>query len=420
MKNSKALQEFIANSVDLILKEKLRGTFSWEEFKRFNGLKALNIYALRTLGKPLGKGSSRAVYTLSSSKVLKLARPEPDASEKGLAQNEAELEVWTNPLIKPIVAKIYDYDPKYRWIVSEITRPFARRSNMEQAIGSDSTMFEEILYYVLTKNFNSFNEGLESYRKRQEALLERSRQLMQELEARKANPNDRSAFGYKSQEESLGWDIYEASRRLDAVSGLSPKIKTLLTGLVELKNKTGFNVDDLARLDHYGLTADGRIVIIDYGYNREIGRKFYDRSSGYSFSVTESYKGIHKAPGPGRGAPLHDITNEIYPDDIYTLPVELAARFYGVGEFISDLKVMKMVRKYHNKPSEMVIVYRAVPNSEDITEINPGDWVTIYRPYAKLHGEGPLSGDYKIISLEVLASSLYTDGNSIYEWGYYP
>jgi len=51
--------------------------------------------------------------------------------------------------------------------------------------------------------------------------------------------------------------------------------------------------------------------------------------------------------------------------------------------------------------------------------INPGDWVTINREYAKLHGEG-LNGKYKIISKRVKASDIFTEGNSILEWGYDP
>ena len=53
-----------------------------------------------------------------------------------------------------------------------------------------------------------------------------------------------------------------------------------------------------------------------------------------------------------------------------------------------------------------------------IEKINSGDWVTIYRPYAKEHGLSSLRGKYKILSMTVPAKNLFTDGNSIYEWGY--
>jgi hypothetical protein len=50
--------------------------------------------------------------------------------------------------------------------------------------------------------------------------------------------------------------------------------------------------------------------------------------------------------------------------------------------------------------------------------INNGDWVTLSRNYAKEHGESALDGKYKIISKKVPARKLFTDGNSIQEFGY--
>jgi hypothetical protein len=83
---------------------------------------------------------------------------------------------------------------------------------------------------------------------------------------------------------------------------------------------------------------------------------------------------------------------------------------------------MSFIRRYHNKPDAEVVIYRAVPDMEGIVDINPGDWVSIYRPYAVQHGEsGWGDGEgYKILEKVVKAGELYTDGNSIYEWGWDP
>ena len=51
-------------------------------------------------------------------------------------------------------------------------------------------------------------------------------------------------------------------------------------------------------------------------------------------------------------------------------------------------------------------------------KINNGDWVTTSKLYAKQHGESNLNNNYKIVTKAVKASQLYTDGNSIFEWGY--
>jgi len=50
--------------------------------------------------------------------------------------------------------------------------------------------------------------------------------------------------------------------------------------------------------------------------------------------------------------------------------------------------------------------------------INDGDWVTTVKQYAKEHGESNLNNKYKIISKKVRASEVYSEGNSIYEFGY--
>lgn len=50
----------------------------------------------------------------------------------------------------------------------------------------------------------------------------------------------------------------------------------------------------------------------------------------------------------------------------------------------------------------------------------PGDWVTINKKYAVQHGKSNLDGNYMILTKTVPAKYLYTDGNSIHEWGYDP
>lgn len=134
------------------------------------------------------------------------------------------------------------------------------------------------------------------------------------------------------------------------------------------------------------------------------------------YEVIDDYRGTHKSPSPDGGAPLHDLT-QIYPDDIYS---NKAAQYYGhYGQNNRmDIESIRKIQSLRNKPKAGVQIYRAVP--KNVKEINPGDWVTITRDYAKEHGESSLQGEYKILSKVVSAHKLYTDGNSIHEWGYHP
>ena len=53
-------------------------------------------------------------------------------------------------------------------------------------------------------------------------------------------------------------------------------------------------------------------------------------------------------------------------------------------------------------------------------KINDGDWVTTIKQYAIEHGRDNLNNKFKLISKKVRASDVYSEGNSIYEFGYSP
>lgn len=133
----------------------------------------------------------------------------------------------------------------------------------------------------------------------------------------------------------------------------------------------------------------------------------------------DSYLGRHRPPRRGNGAPLHDLTGDgqVYPDDVYG---PNAVRYYGHGDQGIDRKTIQLAQSMQGKPDAIVTVYRAIQRNVAKAEINAGDWVTINRDYAKQHGESALGGDYQIISKKVKASDIFTNGDSIHEWGYDP
>jgi hypothetical protein len=189
----------------------------------------------------------------------------------------------------------------------------------------------------------------------------------------------------------------------------------------------------------------------------------------------EDYRGSHTAPDKTNGTPLHDLTG-VYPDDIYS---DKAGRYYGdMGGDANDMVSVRLMQAYRNKPNAMVKIYRAVPDinkevddrikyynqliayvdqyrfppikdrvasgefsdlgynkekyiaklSKDVSDlqakkqktisINSGDWVTLNRNYAIEHGKSSLRNKYKIVSKSVAAKTLYTDANSVHEFGY--
>ncbi len=190
------------------------------------------------------------------------------------------------------------------------------------------------------------------------------------------------------------------------------------------------------------------------------------------------YRGDHEAPfNSGDDRPIWNLEG-IYPDDIYG---HNAVRLYGDG-ISYDQESINTIQSLRNKPNAKLKIYRAVPydntqdkyikslkdllnyyeqfkffpmknkiidsieakyqnvpynertqkiiqdiqqqlsqpsNSEKLT-INDGDWVTINKAYAIDHGKDNLKNKYKIISKTVYAKDVWTDGNSIHEFGYDP
>lgn len=190
----------------------------------------------------------------------------------------------------------------------------------------------------------------------------------------------------------------------------------------------------------------------------------------YRRAADQDYRGEHQAPtNSGYDQPLWNVT-PIYPDDIYSYK---AVQYYGDGT-ACDSTSIGIIQACQNKPNAVVKIFRAVPysppnrevildyeaqkrkilhrgkippgvqgfrNSSDYyewlsdeidrlkglpevpeakTKINQGDWVTICRQYAVDHGDGALNGKFKILTKQVHARDLWTDGNSLHEWGYDP
>lgn len=131
---------------------------------------------------------------------------------------------------------------------------------------------------------------------------------------------------------------------------------------------------------------------------------------------TESdYRGHHTAPMHDSGSPAWKLT-DTYPDDVYG---PKAVQYYGTGNRAQDVEAFRLVQRLRGRPDAPVTVYRAVPH-DSVREINVGDWVTITRAYAQGHGESALRGAYRILSQSVKARDIFTNGDSIQEWGYDP
>lgn len=189
----------------------------------------------------------------------------------------------------------------------------------------------------------------------------------------------------------------------------------------------------------------------------------YDGFGGFE---DDDYRMEHRPPDPDGGAPLFDLTAlGVYPADIYG---PMGGMYYGHGaDRAEDEAVVRLAAAYRGKPSAKVKIYRAIQKipsrAEELHELDtirrawlrrgkprnapfanydmllttiervaamperegppptfrPGDWVTIWKPYAQQHAKY-FEGRGRVITKTVRADELFTDGNSIYEYGYWP
>jgi len=132
-----------------------------------------------------------------------------------------------------------------------------------------------------------------------------------------------------------------------------------------------------------------------------------------------SYQGSHSAPDKEYGAPLNDLSRNMYPDDVYS-PKGL--QYYGSNS-PGERQSLDVARRVRNKPDAEVTIYRAVPKGIQ-SEITAGDWITPSKEYAKYHGDNVIKGqqgqEYEIIEKKVPAKHVWTDANSLAEYGYDP
>jgi polyhydroxyalkanoate synthesis regulator phasin len=87
---------------------------------------------------------------------------------------------------------------------------------------------------------------------------------------------------------------------------------------------------------------------------------------------------------------------------------------YPIEKHTYEEQQKKMIEDIRNQIEELEL------SKKKPIKIEKGNWVTPSKNYAKMHGIGALNGKYKIISKTVKAKDLYTDGNSLSEWGYDP
>lgn len=235
---------------NFFLNENQGNSFDWDFFKNISDMYDVKDYLDKTL-QPVSKhakdaGSSRIAYVLSNDKVLKIAK-----NNAGIAQNKAETDI-ASKSNSSIFTKIYDHHPNYIWIVAELVEPLVS-SNMNRVAGifganifPNTSYFNEFMGYMMDTK-GDVDKALEKY------------EIKQVPWASKENPN-------------IGKDIQNEQAKAN--------IKHFFNELVDFAKKGNVVLDDMLHTSSLGISADDRIVVLDFGFTPEIGVKFYNYKDG--------------------------------------------------------------------------------------------------------------------------------------------
>ena len=174
--------------------------FSFNFFKELESRSDQALYASEFL-KCLGQGSSRITFLLNSRQVLKIA-----LNPIGFSQNESEVDLFTNPVTKPLITKIFDFNKDFYWILSEVVKEFTEEKQFEDAT-------------------------------------------------------------------NIHWDDFVS----DIMEDNARPVTKMGESVLQLMSITHLLPLDLIYVYHWGLSASGKVVILDYGYTHDVKIKHYPK-----------------------------------------------------------------------------------------------------------------------------------------------
>ncbi len=218
------IKQTLKESLDIHIIESLIDEdypMSWniEEFKK---LKSFNkrIQYCKTNLKRIAEGSSRIVYQVDDTKVLKLAK-----NRKGVAQNEIEINYSYDTYVSSIVAEIFAKDENNLWVEMELARKVT------------APIFQQVTGFKFSDYCAAINNHWLSM--------------------------DRRNKGYKQEvAPEIVAEMWE---------------NEFCMGLFDFIGSYDMPAGDLMKLNSFGLVKRGEdaIVLIDYGLTNDVYQSYY-------------------------------------------------------------------------------------------------------------------------------------------------
>lgn len=205
---------------NMMMDEDYPSSFDMAKFKSLPSFAQRVKYCEANL-KRISSGSSRIVYLVDDTKVLKLAK-----NKKGLAQNEIEAGYSKYNDLSGVVAQTFDYDEHNLWVEMELARP-VRKADFKRITGYS---FED--YCAAINNYG----------------------------------ND------------VNYSKYSRTMPIDKDVMASMWENEFTYGMFDYIGNYGIPVGDLMRLSSYGIVkrnGNDAIVLIDFGLTSDVYDSYY-------------------------------------------------------------------------------------------------------------------------------------------------
>lgn len=204
--------------LESLIDEDYPSNFNMDEFKKLRQFSKRVQYCKDNL-RFIAAGTGRMTFMVDDTKVLKLAK-----NEKGIAQNEVEIQWGGDYYFDSILAHTFDSDDNGLWVEMELAKKVTP-TIFKQYVGVDI----KTVYHYLANRFAE---------------------------------NRRSMYSYPIDPE-----VNEQLHNNDFV-----------TTLYELGNAQGVEAGDFGRLSTYGLVnreGENRVVVIDFGITNDVIQSYY-------------------------------------------------------------------------------------------------------------------------------------------------
>jgi hypothetical protein len=207
----------------------------------------------------IGHGSSRVVFAIDEGMVVKFSM-----SEVGDKQNEVEVEVFTNPKTRPVIARVYDVADDYSWLIAERAEQ-VWSGRIRELMGMDFRTLERYL------------GGAAIMKYIYQLILSRTsgEQLPEYSSERLAHFLGEEFLSADMDKINEVFDNYSRSLKSFEQRHWGGEVPDEIRAIVLLNDYSDLALGDLMKHDSWGVTGEGRLVLFDYGATDQIIWEYY-------------------------------------------------------------------------------------------------------------------------------------------------